>query len=122
MKVTLGELVNSVEGINIILKTPVNSLTAFRIGLVASKVDKYITEYRKTERKKIIEYGELIGDKYNLKKENNERFYEEINALLEEEIELDVKQISITELKTSDGKEVDVEPKAFASLMWLIKE
>jgi hypothetical protein len=71
-----------------------------------------------TRRMALVEkYGEPNeeGDKA-VTKENIKKFTDEVTAIQEEEVELDLKTVSIADL----GKDLQIEPNIIEHLQWMI--
>lgn len=92
--------------------------TSLLIVKVIKKCQEEITNFYEVRNKKIIEYGEkLEGDNYQVKKENLQKFNEEILPLLNLNIELNIeKKLMLDELG-----DIKITPENLLILDWLIE-
>ena len=121
MKVKLGNVVASKEGLKALQMQPLNIVTAFQLAKTIRLIDVELASYEKARTAKVMEHGVENADKsWSVSKENEPKFYEELGLLLDTEIELDLKPIPLNTLKTASGDLVDVATADVIHLDWLI--
>lgn len=118
----LKQLILSVESLSYLSSLKLPAVTSYKLALLTKKINPDIEEFHKTRNEKLKEYGEEIMEdekstgKFNIKQENIEIFNKEIDDLLETELNIDIPDVSISEFSG-----INIEPKYFIELEWLIK-
>lgn len=120
----LKKLVESTPSIQqlAMLKLPVS--VSFKIANFTKKADPELKTFSEIRDNKIKELGELKKDEdgnettdYEVKKENVDQYKKEIEELLDQDVDLYVPEINLSELG-----DLKIEPAILANLDWLIKE
>jgi len=117
----LGLLVNSQNSLEIISNLKFKATELFKVTKFVQLAIEEINSFNKIKEKKIKEFGEekTINNKpvFEVKPENKEQFFTEMEELLNQDIELEVPEISLEAFG-----DIEMSPKEFLSLKWLIKE
>tara|TARA_R100001082_G_scaffold90610_1_gene57168 strand:+ start:1955 stop:2317 length:363 start_codon:yes stop_codon:yes gene_type:complete len=117
----LGLLVNSQNSLEIISNLKFKATELFKVTKFVQLAIEEINSFNKIKEKKIKEFGEekTINNKpvFEVKPENKEQFFAEMEELLNQDIELEVPEISLDAFG-----DIEMSPKEFLSLKWLIKE
>lgn len=116
-KLTVRQVYESVEPIQELLSTPMPANIGFRITRITKKLDEVINTSQETitERRKNF-FGEG-GNPEEADEKALSAWNDELGTLLDEEVEIEGDVISIKYLGT-----VDIAPRVFLALDWLIKE
>lgn len=119
MKLVLGELVDGVDALKELAQCKdIEIGLSFKLSLFLDDVDAALKNYSKLHQQEVMEFGQKNEDgSYEVKPENVPAFLEKINALKEEEIEVE----ELT-LKISDLTGAKLSPDSFRKLRWLIKK
>lgn len=121
----LKQLVEGTESLGVIMGLKLPIVLSFKISLFAKKVNPELEEYGKKRNELLKEYTDPVKDAKgkdtsNLKFKNEkaiEEFNKKLEPLLEQEINVDIPDISISEFQG-----VEIEPKYLVALDWLIKQ
>ncbi|MFA7662762.1 MAG: hypothetical protein WCX88_02490 [Patescibacteria group bacterium] len=121
----LKQLVDGVESLGVIMGLKLPVVAAYKISLFVKKSNPELEEYNKKRNEMLADYAEQIKDEegkdtnqFKFKDEDNaKKFSDEINALLDQDITVEVPEINISELA-----DVSIEPKHLVSLDWLLKQ
>lgn len=107
MKLKLIKLLNAQEGLQALANTKgLSSVVAYRIAKNVKALDEELNTYEET-RKKLVEEkankdeeGKPIikDDKYDLTNKALKEVNKELNALLEEEVDIDIKELSLIDI------------------------
>lgn len=120
MKVKLGTLNTTYESFVKILKLDFNSLITFKLLDINTIIETKLKNLEEVRIRKVKEYGTPIDNKgnYQVTQENQEKFFEEYNTLVNEEIELpDVK------LTRDNFFNLKIDAKTIQDLeLWLIEK
>ena len=120
MKVSIQKILEGQQIIASLLDKKLPAATAFRLGRLVSKVDSELKLFDEQRMKIVQELGEELAEepgKFKIKEENVEKFNEETKALLDVEIEIDVKQLSASEFG-----DVEISARELLAIEWLVKE
>jgi hypothetical protein len=121
----LKQLVEGSDSLGIIMGLKLPIVLSFKISLFAKKVNPELEEYGKKRNELLKEYTNPIknaeGKDTNQLKFKGEKEIEEFNKqlepLLDQEINVDIPDISIAEFEG-----ISIEPKYLVALDWLIKQ
>ena len=106
--VTLKEIVESQDVMRVLSNKPLRGRAAFKVARLLKKLETELTTFNDTRIKLIESYakkdenGQFVTNEkneYQFDKENADKFVEEINKLLLEEIEIDANPILINEIE-----------------------
>jgi len=123
MKIKLAELVQTKNSSEEIMSIPLDVNTAWILAGNFRKIEPFLKDFEKIRIQKIKEYGEEgENGQINVKPENINKFTNELSELLEKEIDVDIKQVAMTDFKTSDGKSVDISSAILFNIYFMIKE
>jgi hypothetical protein len=119
----LKEIIDSIDSIQYFMGLKLPAITSYKLAVFAKKVNPEVEAFSKIRNEKLKEYGDEVKDEkgdfngnYNIPKKNIGKFNEEMNKLLEAEIKMDIPEINI-----KDFEGLEIEPKYFIELGWLIK-
>lgn len=115
MKVQLAQVVGSVEPLGTLMSNPMPAATAFRCAKVLKAVQSELESYDEARKALIEKYGE--DGEIKPESKDWDKFIEEMNALMNEEISLSIKKIDADSLS-----KVEIAPTDLVQLDWLIKE
>lgn len=123
MKVKLFDLIDSNEDFNKLTSMDMKVVTAFKLSRIQKEVSDAVMSFYQSRNEFITRLGEENenGD-YQVTDENLSTFNEQIDELVEQEIEISFDQISIEELKTSNGNDLDISASMLMKLSWLVVE
>ena len=112
IKITLSQVMGSIEALNELISVPMPAVTAFNVRKIASAVE----EERKTISETIQGRREsLLEDDKNPSEEDITTLNKEIEELLSSEVELKANKINITDLGAAN-----IKPRTLMALDWLI--
>lgn len=121
MKVKVGEIVASKDGLLALQKAPLNAVTAWKIAGIVKAINEHYTIYEETRVAKIKEMGAESKDgTWSVLPENEDVFKDEMAKLMDGEVDINIKKISIEDLKKSDGLAIDISPGELFGLEWFI--
>jgi predicted house-cleaning noncanonical NTP pyrophosphatase (MazG superfamily) len=120
--ITLRQLVASADALGEFANQKWPAKLSFRLSKTVKSAQAELKDYFETRDNLIKDLGEEIegrnGKQIQVKKENKDSFKEQIEALLDEEIALQGRVISLDELPDN----VEVSATVLADLDWLIIE
>lgn len=111
MKVTLKDIVESQEVMRTLSNKSLRGRVAFKVARLLKKLEAELTTFNDTRVKLIESYAKkdaegnyITNDKneYQFDQDNANKFVEEINKLLLEELEIDANPILIEEIEDLD--------------------
>ena len=116
IKVTLVEVMNSIESLKSISDMAFDFKTSVEIAKIVKELDVYVAEYEKTRNSLVKEYGSEteVDGQYQI--DNVEGFNKKHSELLNETVELDYDKIDIKKFEELDS----IKPKDLIVLDWLI--
>lgn len=124
MKLPIKTILDSVEGLKTLSRLKLPIVLSFKVSKVIKEVDKELQSFDEVKRKRVEELGEEVKDEkgnptgnFTVTPKNMKAWTKEYKALLENEVELKISKIKISELT-----EEKIEPFVFAQLDWLIQE
>lgn len=121
----LKYLVEGTEALASIMQIKLPVVLSYKLSLFIKKVSPELDEFGKKRNELLKEYAEpVLGEdgketgqmKFKGQAEVEE-FNKEINALLDQEVKIELPEISITEFGN-----IEIEPKQLMHLDWLIKQ
>lgn len=101
MKVKLASIINSVEGLNNILKKELPVKAAYWLTKLSHKLESEIKQFTETRNRLIKKYGEQKDNDWLVNpedKEKYEKFKNEMEELLNTEVDIDINPIAIKQL------------------------
>ncbi|MBT2599079.1 MULTISPECIES: hypothetical protein [unclassified Oceanobacillus] len=118
MKLTVTELYNLSDGLKNILDKELPTSVAFSIQRNFKKVGDELTPSNEVRKNIIEKYKEKDnGDgSFNIKKDKVELCKKEVNELMEQEVDIDLKRIKLSDLGES------IKPRTLGLLEPIIKE
>lgn len=116
MKLKLSQIVNNTELLTNLSEMKLAPKKSFQLGMLLVEIDAIVKEYQKSLLTVFKELGEEKGEQYVISLENQDKFNEQLQILLDEEV--NVRDVSIS---PDDVKE-DISAKYFVNLNWLFKE
>lgn len=119
IEVKLSQIIESAESFQKLCSQALPALLSFRLAKVAKKLDEEVKQFHEARLKKAAEIGTLSEDKskYEFSPQLGILFQQELENILQESIHLPIEKI-----KVDDIKSIDLEPKHFIALDWLIYE
>ena len=111
MKVTLKDIVESQEVMRTLSNKPLRGRVAFKVARLLKKLEAELTTFNDTRVKLIESYAKkdeegnyVTNDKneYQFDEGNANKFVEEINKLLLEELDIDANPILVDEIEDLD--------------------
>lgn len=111
MKVTLKDIVESQEVMRTLSNKPLRGRVAFKVARLLKKLEAELTTFNDTRIKLIESYAKkdeegnyVTNDKneYQFDQDNANKFVEEINKLLLEELDIDANPILVDEIEDLD--------------------
>ena len=121
MQIKLKQIIDSETGLGIITNLKFKATELFQVTKFVEACDQEIRSFNSVREEKIKEFGEqkeVDGKQvFEVPKDNQEQFFTEMEDLLHQDIELDVPEISLDAFG-----DIEMSPKEFLSLKWLIKE
>ena len=118
--VTLKDIVESQEAMRALSEKPLRGRVAFKVARLLKKLEAELTTFNDTRIKLIEAYAKkdeegnyITNDKkeYQFDQDNADKFVEELNRLLLEELEIDANPILVDEIE-----ELDFTPAEMAML------
>jgi hypothetical protein len=98
-KITLRNLISISSSIKNLISLPLPAVESFRLAVAARQIQEKLNDFEKVKQMMFLKYGEEADNKtMKIKTENQEIFISEIERLLEENIELDIKPFPISVL------------------------
>lgn len=120
MNVTLKDIVESQEAMRALSTKPLRGRAAFKVARLLKKLEVELSTFNDTRMRLIENYakkdenGQFVTNEqneYQFDKEHADKFVEEVNKLLAEEIQIDANPILISEVE-----ELDFTPAEMAML------
>ena len=111
MKVTLKDIVESQEVMRTLSNKPLRGRVAFKVARLLKKLEAELTTFNDTRVKLIESYAKkdeegnyVTNDRneYQFDQDNANKFVEEINKLLSEELDIDATPILVDEIEDLD--------------------
>lgn len=131
--VKLKELVNSKNALDELAKEKMPLILSYKISKVVTAINKEYEPYTKALNSLLEQLGTKImvvdektkeekwrGD-YDLG-DNKQKFNDSISELLEQDVEITIPEIKLSDLKDVNGKDMNLSPFILSGLSWLIKE
>lgn len=125
IKVKAGTLYDSKNSFLILISKHLNSGAALKLKRVFFKLRTEWETFEEIRNEKVKLYGTLKEDKeYQISPgdEKWDEFFKEMKTVYDVEINVDINKIYSDELKTSDGKDIDIETMHLITLDWLIDD
>lgn len=125
IEVSLNTLYESFDALKALSMTPVRAFISFRISRILKQVREEIKTAQDTRKDLLDRLGHLPEGEMAWKfdaPEKKQEFDDEMKKLLDEKVEINGNPLKISELKTADGSEINIEPAALELLDWLVKE
>jgi len=121
MQIKLKQIIDSETGLGIITNLKFKATELFKVTKFVEKCDQEIKSFNSVREEKIKQFGEqkeVDGKQvFEVSKENQQQFFTEMEELLNQDIELEVPEISLEAFG-----DIEMSPKEFLSLKWLLKE
>lgn len=120
MKITVADAVASLTAIQQFgrIKLP------FQPSMMVAKNGKILQEVKEEFEKRRMALGEELGEHgkngLQVKPENVDVFQNRIKEMMSEELDLDLKTVSMADLVDGNGKAPEVEPNVLVNLQWMI--
>jgi hypothetical protein len=97
MKITLRDVTPMFDSLNVLMNLPLPAKDSYRLSLAAKTIQEKLVAYEQVRRGLVTKYGEKVDneDVIRVKPENAAAFQKEMEGLLNEEIEVNFKPISI---------------------------
>lgn len=114
-KLKLGEIVNSVEALNELIKIKMPVKASYAITRTIKSLSSVLETYNEKRDELMKEFGTPVEGKdgnYTFSKENSQKFTDEIKKLLEVE-----EDINIHKLKVEDFGDTKIEPKLLVDFL-----
>lgn len=123
MKIKLNELTNKVEALNYLVEQPIPVLASFKLSKMARLINEELTDYEKVRIDLIKKYGTTNEETGQTSiapgSEEMTKFLEELKPILEEEVELNLEPIPVSDL----GEDFKIGTKHLLPLIdFVIKE
>ena len=112
MKTTIEKILDAREVLSRLAEKALPVKQSYRLAKLVKAVNDELSIYEGERIKLCEEYGTLDKDNgvYKFEGENREKFNADINVLLSQEVELDVKPIDISNLELSAQDIINIEP------------
>ena len=121
MQIKLKQIIDSETGLGIITNLEFKATELFKVTKFIEACDHEIKAFNSVREEKIKQFGEqreVQGKQvFEVSKDNQEQFFTEMEELLNQDIELEVPEISLDAFG-----DIEMSPKEFLSLQWLIKK
>jgi len=121
MQIKLKQIIDSETGLGIITNLKFKATELFKVTKFVEALDQEIKSFNSVREEKIKQFGEqkkVDGKQvFEVSKENQQQFFTEMEELLNQDIELEVPEISLEAFG-----DIEMSPKEFLSLKWLLKE
>lgn len=120
MKITVGKLVNSAQALSRLVNQPMKAQYSFPLSRLAKQIEPELKTYDETRMKLLGEYGTLSDDGKQYTFEGDDKakeFSAELQAVLDSEMEIEFKTISLEKLDR-----VEVSASDLTVLDWLVTE
>lgn len=117
MKVKMAVLQNALPALTELSSKALPAPAAFKVAVVIKALTEPMTIFEETRAKLLKEVGEEDQEKPgNYKIVNAERWQAEMVALLDQEVEL-----AVSPIKVSEMKDISIEPKTLVALDWCLE-
>ena len=112
MKTSIKQILNARETLSRLAGQTLPVKQSYRLAKLVKAVNDELSVYEGERIKLCEKYGTLDKDNgvYKFEGENREKFNADINVLLSQEVELDVKPIDISNLELSAQDIINIEP------------
>ena len=116
MKIKLKDIVSNTAILRDLLKIELCVIPAFSIASNIRNIKGPIADFD-TARKVLIKKYAVEDNKNRVSPDKIEDFTKELNSLLEEEVDVDIKKISLKDLA-----DIKISPKVFVAISWMFVE
>lgn len=124
----LKTLLQSFDALNVLVqKEGIGMVTQAKLIPIYKRVKNELDDFTENKNKKVKELGrEQLNEKgeptgrYEVKPENSEKFEKELKELLDSDIEVDVPEITYSEL-TNGNEKFSLPTSVLIDLEWLIR-
>lgn len=100
MKLSVRELAGAEKGLMEIGNLSLPTRISFKIARIIKKLTPELENFHKVKNDIVKKYGETKdGEQYTIPKENVEKAQSDVDDLLKEEIEVDIKPVLLSELE-----------------------
>ena len=113
-KINLGVLVNSMPALNHLMTQPVKAKAGYRLNVLASEISKHLEAYNKVRLPVFEKYAKGAKE---MPTSRMDKYFKELEPVLEEEIELNIPNIHIEDLGSAEISAIQLQ-----NLEWLIEE
>lgn len=120
MKMTVNKVLNSIQGLSELNKTKLPMDLSLKLGRNSRQLHEVQEEFNKRRADVIEAYGKLDTEtgETRVMAEHMKSFNEEMTALAEEEVEIEVIQVT----REDFPEDFEIEPSALIFLEWMISE
>jgi glycyl-tRNA synthetase alpha subunit len=124
MKVTLRNIYGASNILALLVEQKLPIRVAFRLTRLITRLNEEYTNLDTTRKKLVEEYGDIIKESdpanpsYNFTQENQQKFAEDFENLLQEEVEIEWETISFDDL----GKDTTLSVRELNSIGFIFKE
>lgn len=110
IKLTLREVAPMVSSLNSVMNLPLPARESYRLGVAAKMIQEKITVYEQARQNLVNKYGEKVESEgvIRVKPENLDNFNKQIQDLLAEEVEVNMKPIPLELLGDSKMSAIDM--------------
>jgi hypothetical protein len=118
MKLTLRKLVNAVEALQVIGREKMGVKLAYRIERNVGRINVELEAYQKARRALVMKHGQedpKEPGRFEIPRKNKKAFNDELEILLAEEVDVDIRPIGLEELT------FDVAPLHLLALEWMLE-
>ncbi len=128
MKLSNKQIATGFLFLNALCAVDVPPRIGFALGKLKNKIMPVLQSFEAEQRKLVEKYGErdaekkLVEDERGNVKLVGDGAQKDLEDLLAAETDIDVPAIKLSDLKTSDGKDIPLSGNLFAALDWLIVE
>lgn len=119
MKLTLTTLVDGEQPLYRLLEVKLPIKVAYRLSKLANKIKKELTVFYEQRLNLYKQYGEcvdVVKDSWSIKPENISKFKEDLKQLSDEEVDIDIPPLSIT-----DFGDIQIESSILSELAFILE-
>lgn len=116
MKITVGDIVNATNALGRLMAQPMKAKASYRLAKAVKHIQPTLDAFNDTRSKLVEKYADKDGE-IKPDDKNFDKWVEELQEVLDEEIDIEVKQVTLASISQAEISGSDM-----MALDWLIKD
>lgn len=118
MKLKLMQIINAKDSLVELSQKDLAVMASYRVAKILKKIDPEIAIYEDERIKLIRKYGEESEPgRLQVKQENIPEYVKELETLVQQEVDIDIQKVKISEIGN-----IDIKPAVLINLDFMIEE